>query len=100
MLKPHDRGGWPTDQKIDRSEHQLSDWEKKTHALSTVLGEKDLKLTDEMRRLIESLPMEEYESLSYYEKWAASLESILVEKKVLTTQEIDEKVKALEQRWE
>ena len=55
---------------------------------------------DEMRRLIESLPMEEYESLSYYEKWAASLESILVEKKVLTTQEIDEKVKALEQRWE
>ena len=97
-MKPHDRGGWPTNEPIDQTEHQLSDWEKQTHALSTVLGEKDLKLTDEMRRSIESLPMEEYESLTYYEKWSAALESILVEKKVLTTREIDEKVKALELR--
>ena len=99
MLKPHDRGGWPTNQPIDQTEHQLSDWEKQADALSIILGEKGLKVWDEERRFVEDFPMKEYESLSYYERWAAALEGILVEKKMLTSEEVDEKVKALEQRW-
>ena len=30
----HDRGGLPTDEPIDRSEHTLEDWEILTDALS------------------------------------------------------------------
>ena len=42
-----------------------------------------------MRRAIESLDDERYVAVSYYEKWTAALEILLVEKGVLTTEEID-----------
>jgi len=29
----HDRGGWPSETPIDRSEHELADWELLTDAL-------------------------------------------------------------------
>ena len=74
------------------------DWERQTHALLGVLAEKGLLVTDELRRGIESIPPDQYESLSYYERWAASLEGLLVEKGILTTDEIDGKVRALEHR--
>jgi hypothetical protein len=45
-----------------------------------------------MRRAIESLPPEEYESIGYYERWTAALEILLVEKEILTTSEIDQKM--------
>jgi hypothetical protein len=35
---------------------------------------------DEMRRGIESMPPDEYERASYYERWLFSAEAILVEK--------------------
>ena len=100
MRKPHDRGGWPTDEPIDQSEHPWMDWERRTQALARVLGGKGLVVTDELRRGIESIPWEQYESLSYFERWAASLETLLVEKGVLTAHEIDERVKSIEERWE
>ena len=34
----HDRGGWPTDAPIDRSEHELADWELLTDAIVGALG--------------------------------------------------------------
>ena len=54
---------------------------------------------DEMRRGIEALPPDEYEALSYYERWAASLETILVEKGVVSSEEVDGKVNSLQERW-
>jgi nitrile hydratase subunit beta len=98
MPKVHDRGGWPTEQPIDRSDHQLMDWERRMDALHSVLGQKGLRSTDEMRRAIESLPPEQYESLSYYERWTAALEILLLEKGVLTREEIDRKTAQLEQQ--
>lgn len=98
MPRVHDRGGWPTDEPIDRTEHQLMDWERRMDALHAVLGGKGLRSTDEMRRAIESLPPEKYESMSYYERWTAALEILLVEKGVLTPAEIDRKAAEPEER--
>ena len=92
----HDRGGWPTDEPIDQSEHQLMDWERRMDALHGVLGGKGIRRTDEMRRAIESLEPEQYQSLSYYERWTAALEVLLLEKGILTKAEIDAKVVQLE----
>ena len=92
MPRPHDRGGWPTDQPIDRSEHELMDWEQRVDALHQVLGRKGIRSTDEMRRAIESLEPNLYESLGYYERWTAALEILMVEMGVLTTEEIDGKM--------
>ena len=92
MPRVHDRGGWPTNESIDRSDHQLMDWERRMDALHGVLGAKGLRTTDEMRRAIESLEPELYESMSYYEKWTAALEILLLEKGVLSKEEINQQV--------
>ena len=99
MPQVHDRGGIPTDEPIDRTEHEWADWEHLTNALVGALRTRDLMSVDELRRGIESIPRELYESYSYYERWSASLETLIVEKGILTTQEIDDKVKELGDRW-
>lgn len=99
MPAVHDRGGLPTDESIDRAEHEWADWEHTTNALVGALRTRDLVSVDELRRGIESIPPDLYESYSYYERWSASLETLLVEKGILTTEEIDAAAEELEERW-
>ncbi len=93
MQRPvHDRGGTATGRAIDRSEHSLEDWELLTDALVGALGHRGLMNVDELRRAIESMPPDEYERASYYERWLYSIETILTEKGVLAAGELDRKV--------
>ena len=92
-------GGRANDETIDRSERELLDWERRTNALVGALREKMLINTDELRRGIESIQADEYQSLTYYERWAASLELLLVEKGVLTFEEIELRAAVLKERW-
>lgn len=85
----HDRGGMPSGDRIDRSEHELDDWEVLTDALVGVLRRNGLMNVDEMRRGIESMPPESYERASYYERWLFAMETILAEKGVLAPGELD-----------
>jgi nitrile hydratase subunit beta len=85
----HDRGGWPTQAPIDRSEHELADWELLTDALVGTLGHAGLMNVDELRRGIESMPADEYERASYYERWLFSAETVLTEKDVLAAGDLD-----------
>jgi len=88
----HDRGGWPTVAPIDRSEHELADWEMLMDAIVGVLGQTGTMNVDELRRGIEGMPPEEYERASYYERWLYSAETILTEKSVLSAGELDARV--------
>ena len=99
MNAVHDMGGLPSDDPIDRSDHRLMEWERRTGALVDVLRERRVINTDELRRGIESIPPDEYRSLSYYERWSASLELLLVEKGLVTTEEIDVRATAVAERW-
>ena len=90
----HDRGGWPTDAPIDRTEHELADWELLTDALLGALGSRGLMNVDELRRGIESMPPDEYEHASYYERWLFSIETVLMEKGVLAAGELDSRLGA------
>ena len=96
MPKVHDRGGWPNNNPIDRTEHIMEEGERRVDSLNSVLGEKGLKNTDQLRRAIESLSQDQYEGLSYYEKWTVAMETLLVEQGVMTTDEIDQKMVNLE----
>ena len=87
----HDRGGLPTDDRIDRREHVLEDWEVLTDALAGALARRGLINVDELRRGIESMPRDEYERAAYYERWLFSMEAILTEKGVLAPGEIDQR---------
>src|SRR5215470_5195976 len=93
MPRIHDRGGWPDAGPINKAEHDLTMWEKRTDALLVLLSSppKHLIRVDELRRAIESLPPEAYEKMSYYERWISSIETLLIEKGVLTKEEIDRK---------
>jgi hypothetical protein len=88
----HDRGGWATDARIDRSEHQLADWELLTDALVGVLGRAGVMNVDELRRGIEGMPPEAYERASYYERWLHSVETVLTDKGVLAPGELDRRL--------
>jgi len=94
----HDIGGHPAGP-IDRSEHHLEDWEIVADAVNQALGAKGIKRTDELRRAREDMDSELYRSLSYYERWIASMETILIEKKILTREEIDRKVAEFAKKW-
>jgi hypothetical protein len=40
-----------------------------------------------------------YRDMTYYERWIASMEAILIEKNILTKEEIDRKLAEFEARW-
>jgi hypothetical protein len=88
----HDRGGWPDAGPIDRAEHPYSMWERRTDAIRGVLGAKKIIRTDELRRAVESIEPARYEQLGYYERWIVAIEALLVEKGLLTCEEIDRKM--------
>jgi len=82
---------------IYKGQHEVEDWERLADAVNGALGAKGLQSTDELRRAIESL--ENYLDLSYYERWVAAIEKLLVEKGVLTSDDIDERAALIQRRW-
>ena len=85
----HDRGGWPTDAPIDRSEHELADWEVLMDAIVWALGQHSVMNVDELRCAIESMDPAAYESATYYERWLYAAETVLAEKGVLDPGEVE-----------
>jgi hypothetical protein len=88
----HDRGGRPTEAPIDRSEHELAEWEVLLDAIVGALGQQDVMNVDELRRGIESMDPDAYERSSHYERWLFAAETILGEKGVLASGELDERL--------
>jgi hypothetical protein len=82
---------------IDRGQHEVEDWERLADAINSALEARGFQSTDQHRRAIESL--ENYRDLSYYERWVAATERLLVEKGVLSGGEIDERAAEIERRW-
>src|SRR5262249_14001093 len=92
----HDMGGQPAGP-VSRAEHEIEPWEKRIEAIVRCmqLRETPIVTVDELRRGIEELPPKHYDTLSYYERWIASLTNILVEKGVLSRAEIEQRMAAL-----
>lgn len=98
MSGVHDMGGSPGGP-IGKGQHEVQDWERLADAVTILLDKKGVKTTDQHRRAQESLPLEQYEALSYYERWTAATEALLIEKGVLTQEEIDAKSAELREHW-
>lgn len=81
---PHDVGGLPSGP-VDRGEHDTAHWEWQIDAMIRLALRKGL-LSDfaELRDGIERLAPEDYDELSYYERWAKSLAWVLVDKGVVS----------------
>ena len=95
----HDIGGLPGAGPIDKSQHELADWEILADAVNQALGARGVKRTDELRRAREEMDSDAYREMNYYERWIASMETILIEKGILTKDEIDKRVVEFEKKW-
>jgi hypothetical protein len=95
----HDLGGLPAGP-VNREEHDNNFFEKRVDALMRLLSHPDRKLmtVDELRRGIESLDAEDYASLTYYQRWLISMTNLMLEKGVLTQQELGMRIHELQHR--
>ena len=95
---PHDLGGQEGGP-IDQSEHDTAHWEWQIDAMVRLSLNKGL-ITDfaELRDGIEQLKPEDYESLNYYERWAASLAYALVAKGVVSEETLNDRAAAIAHR--
>lgn len=97
MRSHHDMGGLPAG-KVDRVEHDYSDWERRVDAMAVLLGRKRRLSVDERRRAIETLTPQAYDALSYYERWVVALGQTLIQRGVITSAELAMKMREVENR--
>ncbi|MDH3232496.1 MAG: nitrile hydratase subunit beta [Alphaproteobacteria bacterium] len=98
----HDMGGLPAGP-IENEDHEPDLWEKRVDAMMVCLGTsapdgKRLITVDEIRRVIEDLPPDAYDTMSYYERWVHSIATILAERGVYTPEELDAKLAEVKAR--
>ena len=97
MRSHHDMGGLPAG-KVDRTEHDYSDWERRVDAMAVLLGRKRRLTVDERRRAIETLTPQAYDALSYYERWVVALGQTLIQRGVITSAELARRMLEVEKR--
>jgi nitrile hydratase len=73
---------------IDPDDSPPDDFGKRVDAVRQLLAQKKLMTVDELRRGIESIPAEEYHALGYYERWLRSIAGLMLEKGVITAEEL------------
>jgi Nitrile hydratase beta subunit len=93
MRGHHDMGGLPAGP-VERSEHDYALWEKRVDALMVLLGSPERRLlrVDELRRNIEALPPDAYDKMTYYERWVTSIANTLLQRGVVTSDELGRKM--------
>jgi hypothetical protein len=97
----HDMGGQPAG-KVEPTEHDYEDWERRVDALmvlcSGIKGKKRLLTVDELRKNIESLTPQAYDRFAYYEKWITALTQSLIQRGVITTADLARKMNEVKKR--
>jgi hypothetical protein len=87
----HDMGGLPAG-RVEPGEHDYAEWERRVDALVTLLRTDGTITVDELRKNIEAIGPEAYDSMSYYERWITSLTQTLIQRGVITTAELADKL--------
>jgi hypothetical protein len=82
---------------VKPTEHEYAEWERRVDALSMIMGRQGVTV-DQRRKNIERLPPEEYDRMAYYEKWVVSLAQSLLERGMITTEELAQKMREVERR--
>jgi nitrile hydratase subunit beta len=94
----HDMGGLDAGP-VCQDGHAHAPWEKRMDAIRMLCSKHDLLRVDEMRRSIEDLGPGIYDKLSYYERWCAAVTNVLLQKNVITVDELGRKMAEVEARW-
>jgi len=87
----HDLGGMHGFGVVEPQQHEPvfhAEWERRVLAMARAMGAAGYWNIDEFRRSIEQMPPAEYLAATYYERWLYALESLLLEKDVVSPDEI------------
>ena len=95
MRSHHDMGGLEAGP-VEPAEHDYAPWEKRVDALMMLLSARGHLKVDELRRNVEALGPEAYDTMSYYERWIASITATLIQRGVLSSDEIGRRLAAVE----
>jgi hypothetical protein len=92
-------GGQPA-AAVERTEHDYALWEKRVDAMMMLLSSQERRLltVDELRRNIEGLGAEAYDTMSYYERWMHAIAQTLIQRGVITVDELGRKMQAVQER--
>ena len=93
MRRHHDMGGLEGGP-IEQGEHEFEPWEKRVNAMTRLLSDEKRKLlrVDELRRAIEDMAPDEYDEAGYYGRWAAAMSELMIEKGIITINELRAKL--------
>ena len=83
----HDMGG-DLAGPVPDAYHDFAIWEKRVDALVILAGLKGVFSVDGLRRVLEDMGAESFETMSYYERWVASLNQNLLEAGVYSVAEL------------
>ncbi len=86
---------------IDTHEHEPTMTERRIDAMMMLMRQQPRAFwgSDENRRTIESLTPEFYEGSAYYERWVSAMRLLLVEKGILSEDEITAKLAEVRARF-
>ena len=87
----HDMGGGAAGP-VPSDQHDFSLWEKRVDALMIIASSKGHFTVDGLRRVLEDMGEEAFETMSYYERWIASVNQNLIEAGVYTTAELAQRM--------
>jgi Nitrile hydratase beta subunit len=97
--RANDVGGRAPGGPLTRDEHEMTPSEKACHALLNVLDVHKLVNTEEKRRAVEDLGGQIIGSLTYYERWAVAASQVLMEKGLITSEELGRTMDDVRRRW-
>lgn len=97
----HDIGGEEAGP-IPKIELPWMHWEKQVEAVRNLLGDGTRRMIslDEMRRGFESFGLDKYKKYSFYRRRVEAMADVLIEKGVLTREELDQEIAAVRARWD
>lgn len=95
----HDMGGElagpvPTEQ------HDFALWEKRVDALMVLCSAKGLMNVDGLRRVLEDMGPESFETMTYYERWVASVSQNVIQSGAVSATELAERMAIVAARGE
>ena len=90
-------GGLPAG-RIQATEHEYALWEKRVDALMVLLSGAGRMTVDELRKNIEAIAPDAYDRMTYYERWIHSISQTLIQRGVITIEELGRKIAQVEAR--
>ncbi len=93
----HDMGGDPAGA-VPHEQHDFALWEKRVDALMIIASGKGHFTVDGLRRVLEDMGPQAFETMTYYERWIAAINQNLIEAGVYTTAELADRMADITRR--